>query len=235
MTHLSVNAAAVGPQGAREGGERHLLRASFPRRTHEMVSPEYGHGGHLSIYGETGVPPYRDTWDNVPGADDYYRAARDRKAEKWEGEYLTPGGHGGGHFNIFPNVTIDSWRILHWHPIAPGVTESWRLFEVDKAAPQEVKDGKRRYAIRYCGPMGCTESDDMENWNYAYPASKGAVAQTLDYPFLQALGKATPNERYPGFVTIPHTYAEENQRARLRRWLEFMEAPSWDHLFPVKK
>ena len=75
----------------------------------------------------------------------------------------------------------------------------------------------------------------MENWNYAYPASMGAVAQTLDYPFLQGMGKATPNERYPGFVTIDHTYAEENQRQRLRRWLEFMEAPSWDDLFPVKQ
>jgi hypothetical protein len=171
----------------------------------------------------------------VPGADDYYRAQRDKKAAKVGDRYMTPGGHGGGHFNIFPNVTLDSWRILHWHPIAPGVTESWRLFQVDKNAPKEVKDGVRRYAMRYCGPMGCTESDDMENWNYAYPASKGAVAQTLDYPFLQAMGQATPNERYPGFVSVGHTYAEENQRARLRRWLEFMEARSWDDLFPVNK
>jgi phenylpropionate dioxygenase-like ring-hydroxylating dioxygenase large terminal subunit len=51
MTHLSVNAAAVGPHGAREGGARHLLQAPFPRKTHEMVAPEYGHGGHMSIYG----------------------------------------------------------------------------------------------------------------------------------------------------------------------------------------
>ena len=235
MTHLSVNAAAVGPQGVRGGGERHLLRAVFPRKSHEMVAPEYGHGGHLAIYGATGMPPYRDTWDRVPGADDYFRTTRDKKAEKLGDQYLTPGGHGGGHFNVFPNVTIDSWRILHWHPIAPGVTESWRIFQVDKNAPPEVKTGIRHYAMRYCGPMGCTESDDMENWNYAYPASKGAVAQTLDYPFLQAMGQAKPNERYPDFVTVDHTYAEENQRARLRRWLEFMEAGSWDDLFPVKK
>ena len=235
MTHLSVNAAAVGPQGTRGGGERHLLRAEFPRKSHEIVATEYGHGGHLAIYGATGVPPYRDTWDTVPGADDYYRAQREKKAAKVGEHYMTPGGHGGGHFNIFPNVTLDSWRILHWHPIAPGVTESWRLFQVDKNAPKEVKDGVRHYAMRYCGPMGCTESDDMENWNYAYPASKGAVAQTLDYPFLQAMGQATPNERYPGFVSVGHTYAEENQRARLRRWLEFMEASSWDDLFPVNK
>src|SRR5439155_4607315 len=138
-----------------------------------------------------------------------------------------PGGQGGGHFNIFPNVTVDSWRILHWHPIAPGMTESWRLFQVDKDAQQEVKDGKRHYAMRYCGPMGCTESDDMENWNYAYPASKGTVAQTLNYPFLQGLGKTHEDPRMPGFMILDGVYGENNQRERLHRWLEFMEASSW--------
>jgi len=234
MTHLSVNAAAIGPQGAREGGGRGLLQAPFPKKTVEMVSEEYGHGGHMARYEQGGVPPYRDTWDRVPGADEYFHATRDRKAAKYDGRTLPPGGHGGGHFNVFPNVTLDSWRILHWHPIGPGMTESWRLFQVDKNAPQFVKDGKRHYAMRYCGPMGCTESDDMENWNYAYPASKGAVAQTLGYPFIQNLGKAQPDERLPGFSTIGTTMSEENQRARLRRWLEFMEAGSWDDIFPVK-
>ena len=234
MTHLSVNAAAIGPQGARDGGNRGLLRAAFPRSNHEMVSREYGHGGHMTIYHEAGVPPYRNTWDRVPGADEYYQQARDKKAAKYEGQFLPPGGQGGGHFNVFPNVTVDSWRILHWHPIAPGMTESWRIFQVDKDAPQEVKDGKRHYAMRYCGPMGCTESDDMENWNYAYPASKGTTAQKLDYPFVQGLGLAQPDDRVPGFVVLGTTYAEENQRNRLRRWLEFMEAGSWDEIFPVK-
>jgi phenylpropionate dioxygenase-like ring-hydroxylating dioxygenase large terminal subunit len=234
MTHLSVNVAALGPQGAREGGERHLLRSKFPRATYDMVSVEYGHGGNMTVYGAPGVPPYRDTWDTVRGADDYFRAARDRKAAKVDG-YLTPGGHGGGHFNIFPNVTVDSWRILNWHPLAPGVTESWRLFQVDRGAPKEVKDGLRHYAMRYSGPMGCTESDDMENWNYAYPASKGAVAQTLDYPFVQGLGMAEPVDGYPDFIGRPTRNAEVNQRARLGRWLEFMEAGSWDDLFPIKR
>jgi phenylpropionate dioxygenase-like ring-hydroxylating dioxygenase large terminal subunit len=235
MTHLSVNAAAIGPQGDQEGGDRHLLRAEFPRRTHDMVLPEYGHGGNMTVFGAPGVPPYRDTWQTEPGVDEYFRAARDRKAAKVDGHYLTPGGHGGGHFNVFPNVTIDSWRIMHWHPLAPGVTESWRLFQVDRNAPKVVKDAIRHYAMRYCGPMGCTESDDMENWNYAYPASKGAVAQTLDYPFVQGLGMTEPVEGYPGFISRPTRQSEVNQRARLHRWLEFMEADSWDDLFPVRK
>jgi phenylpropionate dioxygenase-like ring-hydroxylating dioxygenase large terminal subunit len=236
MTHLSVNAAAIGPQGAAEGGSRGLLRARFPKSSHEMTTVEYGHGGHMSIYEAPGVPPYRETWFREPPiVDEYFKEARDKKAAKLGDNFMIPGGHGGGHFNVFPNVTLDSWRILHWHPIAPGMTESWRLFQVDKNAPQEAKDAKRHYAMRYCGPIGCTESDDMENWNYAYPASKGAVAQTLDYPFVQGLGQSQPDERVPGFVTLPTTMGEQNQRARLRRWLEFMEARSWDDIFPVKK
>jgi hypothetical protein len=232
MTHLSVNAAAIGPQGAREGGGRHGLRAEFPRSHHEMVARDYGHGGHMTIYHQEGVPPYRATWDTIPGADDYFREARDRKAKKYANEVLPHGAQGGGHFNIFPNVTLDSWRILPWHPAGLGMTESWRLFQVDKAAPKFVKDGVRHYVMRYCGPAGCTESDDMENWNYAFPASKGAMAKKLDYPFIQGLGKAHEDPRAPGFLVLDSTMAEENQRTRLRRWLEFMEAGSWDEMFP---
>jgi phenylpropionate dioxygenase-like ring-hydroxylating dioxygenase large terminal subunit len=230
MTHLSVNAATIGPAGDREGGGRGLLRAPFPQKRYEMVAEGLGHAGTLSIYGQTGVPEYRDTWDREPGVDEYFRAARDKKAAKYEGKLLPHGGGGSGHFNIFPNVTLDGWRILHWHPMAPGMTESWRLFQVDRNAPQAVKDGKRHYAMRYCGPMGCTESDDMENWNYAYPASKGPVAQSLPYPFVQGLGKEHPDERAPGFVRLDTNYGEANQRGRLSRWLDFMEAGSWDDL-----
>ena len=39
-----------------------------------------------------------DTWQTVPGVDDYYREAREKKAKKVENEYLHGGGgwHGGG-------------------------------------------------------------------------------------------------------------------------------------------
>ena len=234
MTHLSVNAAAIGPQGARNGGERHGLRSAFRGSRYELAAPGYGHGGHMTIWDQTGAPEHRDTWFTVPGVDDYLREAKARKQKLYEGKTLPHGAQGGGHFNIFPNVTLDSWRVLPWHPAGAGMTESWRLFQVDKAAPQFVKDAIRHYAIRYCGPVGVTESDDMENWNYAHPASKGAMAQKLDYPFIQGLGKAVDDPRAPGFVRLETTMGEENQRNRLSKWLEFMEAGSWDDIFPVR-
>jgi hypothetical protein len=97
-----------------------------------------------------------------------------------------------------------------------------------------VKDAQRRYMMRYGGPAGLTESDDMENWNYAYPASLGHIAQRLPYNFQMGLHREFEDERVPG-ITLNYRIAEENQRSRLKRWLAFMEAGSWDDLYPIKK
>ena len=129
-------------------------------------------------------------------------------------------------------MNIQPHRILIWHPHGVGVTESWRQYPVDRDAPQVVKDAQRRYMMRYGGPTGLTESDDMENWNYAFPASLGTIAQRLPYNYQMGLGHAHTDERMEG-MTFNYRIAEENQRARLRRWIEFMEAPSWDEIFPV--
>lgn len=46
------------------------------------------------------------------------------------------------------------------------------------------------------------------------------------------LGHDFKDERFPG-MTFTYRIAEANQRARLRRWIEFMEASSWDDIYPV--
>ena len=120
-----------------------------------------------------------DAWYE-PGVDDYYRAAHERKMDKYKDTIMPPHGHGAGHFCVWPNFIMDDWRWRFWHPHEPGVVERWSLFGVDKKAPKHVKDAIRHYAMRYNGPSGCTESDDMENWNYVYPASRrrrGTAAQ----------------------------------------------------------
>ena len=88
--------------------------------------------------------------------------------------------------------------------------------------------------MRYGGPVGLTESDDMENSNYAFPARLGTIAQRLPYNFQMGVGHAHTDDRVPG-MTLNYEIAEENQRSRLRRWLAFMEAGSWDDLYPNKK
>ena len=49
--------------------------------------------------------------------------------------------------------------------------------------PQEMKAVLRHYFMRYGGPAGLTESDDMENWNYAHKASKGVIARRYPYDY----------------------------------------------------
>jgi len=234
MTHRSVNVAAIGPQGAMEGGSRSPMRAPFPSTLYSAGDHDLGHGGQNTIYDQTGARPYTDTWQTQPEVDDYYRKTAEEKQKRYAGQILPPGGHGGGHFCIFPNVIIDHWRILPWHPHGVGVTESWRLYPVDINAPKVVKDAQRRYVMRYCGPAGLTESDDMENWNYCFPASKGTIAQRLPYNFEMGLGHAETDDQMPG-VTLNYRISEEPARARFRRWLEFMEAGSWDDIFPVRQ
>ena len=69
--------------------------------------------------------------------------------------------------------------ILVSHPRGPCETEMWRVYLVDKDAPDEVKSFLRSYYIRYSGPAGMTEQDDMENWSYATQASRGTIARRL--------------------------------------------------------
>jgi nitrite reductase/ring-hydroxylating ferredoxin subunit len=240
MTHLSVNAAAIGPQGESGGGSRHPLKADFPAINGYMSNGDLGHCGQLSIFKQPGIAPYMDTWFSDPCVDDYFRETQEKRRQKVGDQYIhmqgaSPGPFGGGQFHIWPNATMSNFRLLLWHPRGPGMTESWRLYQVDKAAPQDVKDALRRYAMRYCGPAGITESDDMENWNYAHPASLGITAQEYPYNFQLGLHHNHTDDRIPGITIGDKGPSEENQRARLRRWVAFMEAGSWDDLYPVKK
>ena len=87
--------------------------------------------------------------------------------------------------------------IAAWHPRGPHETEVWRWYLVDADAPAEVKDFLRHYYIRYSGPSGLTEQDDMENWNYAHAASRGTVARRYPYNYEMGLGRATSRVRGP--------------------------------------
>jgi len=120
-----------------------------------------------------------------------------------------------------------------WHPHQVGVVERWSLFGVDKTAPKFVKDAVRHYAMRYNGPSGCTESDDMENWNYVYPASQGVIARQHNYNFANGFGRGVEREGFPGKIVFNTNRTEEAHRARFSRWIAFMEAGSWDDLYPI--
>ena len=88
-------------------------------------------------------------------------------------------------------------------------------------APQEVKDVMRHYYMRYSGPGGLTEKDDMENWNYASAASKGVVARRYPYNYEMGLGLEGSHPDLPGIVT--EGISEANQRGFYQYWAELMD------------
>ena len=85
--------------------------------------------------------------------------------------------------------------------------------------------------MRYSGPGGLTEQDDMENWNYASAASKGVIARRYPYNYQMGMGYESTHEAVPGTVTIG--ISEQNQRGFYTRWAECMEAKSWADLMPA--
>ena len=234
MTHRSVNAAAIGPMRELQGGDRSRKRGRIPSESYVVGDHNLGHGGSWTAFKEPGLAPYVDAWFE-PGVDDYYRAAHEKKMEKYKDTIMPPHGHDAGHFCVWPSFIMDSWRWRFWHPHEPGVVERWSLFAVDKKAPKHVKDAIRHYAMRYNGPTGCTESDDMENWNYVYPASRGVEARQHNYNFMNGIGRGQTREDTPGVLVFNDSRTEEAHRARFSRWLAFMEAKSWDDLYPVNK
>jgi phenylpropionate dioxygenase-like ring-hydroxylating dioxygenase large terminal subunit len=229
MTHRSAQAAGLHQD---RGLGKEKLKP-FPNDKFAIGDHDLGHGGMCTFYNQPGVPDYSNEWFE-PGVDDYFRETTEKKQLTMASSIMAPHGWGGGHFAIFPCVMVDSWRLRWYHPHETGMTERWTLSGVDKTAPKHVKDAVRHYSERFNGPIGFFESDDMENWNYVYPASRGAQARKQDYFFANGLGAGAYDDRLPG-VVVNGSYTEEAQRARFSRWLAFMEAASWDDIYPVNK
>jgi len=116
-----------------------------------------------------------------------------------------------------------------FHPISSTEMEMWRMYLVDKDAPEAVKEAARHYFLRYSGPGGMTESDDMENWTGATEASMGAMSRELFFNYQMGVGHRQDVPEIPG-CAVNGEYTEENARIYYRRWAQFMNGLSWDQL-----
>jgi len=99
----------------------------------------------------------------LPEVDAYYREEHDRRQRRL-GERARLLNRGGV---VFPSMHYNSagrTTIGIWVPLASDQVEVWRWMLVPKNAPNCVKDMLRHYYLRYAGPAGMTEQDDMENW-----------------------------------------------------------------------
>src|SRR5437764_7272266 len=230
ISHRSVDLVGIGPSGS---GRRDMRERQMARRL-QICFPERGHqtGVYALLKGEAIPAAYRHS----SAVSEYFahcEAERRRRLGEWGRVMGSPG-------EVFPNTALHPRQprtIAVWHPRGPHQTEVWRWYLVDAAAPPEVKDFLRDYYIRYSGPAGMTEQDDMENWNYAHAASRGTIARRYPYSYEQGLGFETERYEWQG-LHIPGTVmditeaksSEHNLRNLYRRWVEFMAADSWDEL-----
>ncbi len=230
ISHRSVDMVGIGPsaQGRRDTAERsqsRRLQIAFPDRGHQC-----------GVYVLPANQPTPRAYLDAPVVSEYFRECEEkRRAKKGEWGRVT-----GSPGEIFPNTALHPRQprtIAVWHPRGPHETEVWRWYLVDRDAPDEVKDFLRQYFIRYSGPAGLTEQDDMENWNYAHSASRGTIARRRPYNYEQGLGFEQHDFEYQGLkfpgVVMDITEAkssEHNLRNFYRRWAEFMDAESWGEL-----
>jgi hypothetical protein len=222
---VGIGPSGKGRRDMSERNESRWLDVTFPDLGHSMIAFLRKHDSPIA-------PAYQD----APIVADYFRRCEEerkrRRGELWR--------LFGGPGTVFPNASPLARQprtFAMWHPRGPHQTECWRIYLVDADAPPEVKNFLRHYYIRYSGPSGLTEQDDMENWNYAHAASRGTIARQHPYNYEMGLDRATDafedhGLKLPGRisdVTVANA-SENNQRGFYTRWRQFMEAKSWADL-----
>lgn len=228
VSHRSVDLIGIGPSA--EAGDKGRRDNELEKARHLWVNFPAGHGVHSAIMPEDWE--FLDTYKNDPVVAEYFREAHIKRKERLGEERYRLVPFVG---TMFPNVSYHGNQprnLCVWHPHGPEATEAWRFFLVDADAPQEVKDFLRHYYMRYSGPAGMTEQDDMGNWNSATAASRGPIARRYPYNYAQSLGKVETNGVVPGHVSMQ--VSEENPRQYYRRWRDYMAEADWDTLLGRK-
>jgi phenylpropionate dioxygenase-like ring-hydroxylating dioxygenase large terminal subunit len=228
ISHRSVDLVGIGPSGS----QRRDVQERIGARAVDVSFPERGHGGINFVRPDDSSAP---AYQHSPIVAEYFAYCEEERRKMWGKRARIVAGPG----TLFPNMSYlprQPRTIAVWHPDGPDKTEAWRWYLVDRDAPPEVKEFLRQYYIRYSGPGGLTEQDDMENWNYAHAASKGVIARRHAYNYQMGRGFTEPSAdlepKLPGKVVdvTEGVAGEQNQRGFYGRWAQFMEAATWEDL-----
>lgn len=222
-SHGSVDAIGIGPSA--RAGAKGRRDDELKMAKHIWISFAQGHGVHSAI--EAPDAEFVDSYLDQPEIGDYFRHCyNERRRRLGEDSRLLP-------FvgTIFPNTSYHGGQprgLCSWHPHSATETEAARFFLVDKDAPASVRDFLRRFYMRYSGPAGMTEQDDMENWLYATSASRGTMARRRPFNYQQSMGVAKINDPVPGEVSTQTT--EHIARGFYRRWRSYLQGADWSRL-----
>lgn len=227
-SHRSVDLIGIGPSA--RSGARGRRDQTLETAQHVWIAFAAGHGVHSAV--QPNVDAGLEQFDDDPEVDEYFRHCHaERKRRLGEASKMVP-------FvgNIFPNTSYHGRQprgLCTWHPHSPTETEAWRFFLVDADAPTRVKDFLRRYYMRYSGPAGMTEQDDLENWLYATSASTGTVARRHPFNYQQSMHAATRDPEVYGLRVkgdVSTQISEHMARNFYRRWSDYLDQAAWDVL-----
>ena len=215
-SHISVERLSVGLSG--KTSRHNFAAVKTPRQAMSVADPKRGHTIRASVYKQLAAyDPQDGASDEV---NDYYRRCHEAR-QKRLGDKSRLMIHGGV---IFPNTHFNSasrTTIGLWLPLGASRTEVWRWLFVPRNAPNAVKDTLREYYLRYAGPAGMVEQDDMENWTAAQRGAESLVGRRYPFNYQLAMGlgrRARDGEWLGGEVTITEDVAEHNQRAFYAHW-----------------
>lgn len=219
-SHRSVDRLGISSSG--KAGRHPYAALTTPQRSLFVSIPHGGHTARVSLFTER--RPYQSMWAGVPEVDEYYRLCHEKR-ERRLGDQARLFNKGG---IVFPNMHFNTGgrtMIGVWVPLAPGQTEVWRWLFVPKDAPKIVKDTLRHFYLRYAGPGGMTEQDDMENWSAAQRGTSGTVSRRLPFNYQLNFGdgqRAWPEPWLGRDAMVLEDIAEHNQRTFYTRWAELM-------------
>jgi len=217
VSHRSADLARIGPNA--DVGRRDPLGEIFL-----SYYPE----GHGFIYEKIDVTKPRNHYSSSPVTSQYYEEAWRRRLGRIGAKAGSPAMLG----NIYPNTNFmvqQPRSICVAHPRGPATSELWRVYFVDKNAPDEAKAFLRRFYLSYGGPGGMTEQDDMENWGYASQGCRSGASRAYPFNYKAGLGMQHRDRDITGTVS-DNFQTEQNNRQFYRRWAQYMSAGSWSDL-----
>jgi phenylpropionate dioxygenase-like ring-hydroxylating dioxygenase large terminal subunit len=221
-----ASAMMAGAQGLDEVDERAAAQqfSAKPDNLGRQFSSPLGHG--------TG-------WFDGPPAEGDTTPLAEREWENGQREarirQLGADRRPGGHTTVFPTFSYLQGRmstVRVWHPRGPDQMEVYSWILVDKSAPPEIRDIKRRDAIHSFSPSGLFEQDDGENWAGIQSVLRGRIQRRYPFNYQMGMGHEHHDPDVPG--NIGYVFDEMAARGFYRRYAQMMdselypnEPPEW--------
>lgn len=185
-----------------------------------------GHGWEFSVLNNFGNAATMGDKEIIR----YMRSREDAMRERF-GEIRSKIWGSVSSANIFPNFAFlpGYFTFRTFLPKGPRETElhAWTL--VPASLSDELKDRWRTGTMRTFSPSGMLEMDDGENWEHCTQVNAGVVTRKQKLCYSMSPRKEDTASDLPGRVHQGQL-SDANQRFFYKKWLEYMEAETWNEI-----